>query len=212
MKPNLENAAVKANEVISKYKLRIESTDPLIILKQLPNVYLVSHDAPVCEGANQDAITLVNKTKNGLQFIVIYNSGIDADRLRFALARELGHIILKHDGSSPEEVWAAEADCFAYHFLCPVPLVMRKKVINYRPVRISLSWELKDSIVFDSVDEMKLHIAEEQNRYNRFIGKKETFGADDVEIVKTVENDQRIGWKNCCEIVLNGQKVGYCGE
>ena len=211
MKPNLENAAVKANETISRYNIQIESTDPLAVLKQLKNVYLVSHDAPVTNGANQDAVTLVNKTKDGLQYIVIYNSAIDADRLHFALARELGHIILRHDGSSPEDIWAAEADCFAYHFLCPAPIIMRKKPINYRPVRISLSWEMKDMLVFDSIDEMKSHIVEEQNKFNRFVGKGETFGADDVEI-KSVGHDKRIGWKNCCEIVMNGRTVGYCGE
>ena len=40
-----------------------------------------------------------------------------------ALARELGHIVLGHDGSRPEEVRTAEALCFAQHLLCPRPLL-----------------------------------------------------------------------------------------
>ena len=40
-----------------------------------------------------------------------------------ALARELGHIVLGHDGSKPEDVRMAEAYCFAHHLLCPRPLI-----------------------------------------------------------------------------------------
>ena len=40
-----------------------------------------------------------------------------------SLARELGHIILGHDGSRPEEVRRAEALCFANHLICPRPLL-----------------------------------------------------------------------------------------
>ena len=40
-----------------------------------------------------------------------------------ALAREMGHIVLGHDGTRPEEVRNAEALCFAHHLLCPRPLI-----------------------------------------------------------------------------------------
>ena len=71
---------------------------------------------------------------------------------------------------------------------------------------------MKDSLSFASVEEMKAHIADERNRYNRFMGKNETYNADDIELVRHIDFDERTGWRNCCEIVLNGKKIGYCGE
>ena len=40
-----------------------------------------------------------------------------------SLARELGHIILCHDGSLPEDVRNEEAKAFANHLLCPRPMI-----------------------------------------------------------------------------------------
>ena len=40
-----------------------------------------------------------------------------------ALAREMGHIVLGHDGSRPQDVRNAEALCFAHHLLCPRALI-----------------------------------------------------------------------------------------
>lgn len=209
MNPNLEIAAEKAVETVLRFNLNTRKPDPLPVLEQLNNVYLISHDFPVSSvGGNQDAITLVNKAESGLQFIVMYNRTIDPFALRIALARELGHIILNHDGSTPEEEWSAEANCFAYHFLCPM---IKTKKINYRPLRVSLSWEMKESIVFESIEEMKMHIADEKNRFNRFIGKNRSYNADDVDLVKK-QDDRQIGWKNCYDIVLDGKIIGHCGE
>ena len=43
--------------------------------------------------------------------------------LQRALARELGHIVLGHDGSRPEDVRTEEALVFARHLLCPRPVI-----------------------------------------------------------------------------------------
>ena len=45
---------------------------------------------------------------------------VDASR---ALARELGNVVLEHDGTLPEEIRNEEARAFAHHFLCPRPLI-----------------------------------------------------------------------------------------
>ena len=71
---------------------------------------------------------------------------------------------------------------------------------------------MKDSIAFDSIEEMKAHVADERNRFNRFVGNGKTFAAEDVKIVKNYGQDRWTGWKNSCDIVLNGQTVGHCGE
>lgn len=211
MTPNIDRAAEKAIETILRFDLDTRCPDPMAVLKLLPNVYLVSHDLPTQTiEANQDAVTLVNSTSDGLQFIVIYNAKIDPFKLRFALARELAHVILEHDGSSPADVWSAESACFAYHFLCP--LSVRKPSINYRPIRFCISWEMKDMMTFGSVADMKKHIADERNRINRFIGKDDTCGADDIQLINRVDHDRTTGWKNCFDVVVDGKTIGYCGE
>jgi len=44
---------------------------------------------------------------------VVYNQRMPFDIVRKALARELGHIVLGHDGTRPEEVRNTEAEHFA---------------------------------------------------------------------------------------------------
>ena len=66
-------------------------------------------------------------------FCIVYrDEGIEPNRLRYALFRELGHIFLNHYRDFPEKmgfrrpsdpVLAAEADAFARNLLAPVPLV-----------------------------------------------------------------------------------------
>ena len=72
-----------------------------------------------CGEDNQDAITTVQKcAKGNTRYLITYNQQLPDYQIRKALARELGHIVLGHDGSRPEEVRDDEALCFAYHFLC----------------------------------------------------------------------------------------------
>ena len=64
-----------------------------------------------------DAFTI----RGGEQYVVCYRPGGNSARLNFTLAHELGHILLKHtEDTNTEE---AEANCFASHLLCPVPVV-----------------------------------------------------------------------------------------
>lgn len=203
MIPKLENAASKAVEVLDLGR------DPLTVLRKLSNVFLLPIDFTQDGQANQDAFTLVNKTESGLQYIVIYNLSTPPFRLRTALAKQLGHVVLEHDGNAPEEVWTEEANCFAYHFICQTG---KAKRINFRPLRFCLSWEMKGMIEFDSVEDLKSFVADEQNKFYKFIGKHSNFSSDDVELVKPLDYDRRTGWKNCYDIVLDGKTVGHCGE
>lgn len=121
MKPDLEKAAMKAKE------LKDEGADcPLQILKKLDNVAAASFaDASarygICretlismfDDGNQDAITMY---RNG-SYLVIYNQELPCKVIRHAVARELGHIVMEHDGSRPEDVRMEEANYFAEQFL-----------------------------------------------------------------------------------------------
>ena len=121
MKPDLEKAARKAKE------LKESGADcPLQILKTLKYVGAASFaDASARYGinresllamfddGNQDAIT---RYRNG-SYLVIYNQELPCRIIRHAVARELGHIVMEHDGSRPEDVRMAEAEYFAEQFL-----------------------------------------------------------------------------------------------
>lgn len=121
MKPDFEKAAQKAKE------LKEAGADcPLMILKNLKNVSAVSFaDASarygiereallsMFEHGNQDAITMF---RSGI-YLVIYNQELPCKTIRHAIARELGHIVMDHDGSRPEDVRMEEAEYFAKEFL-----------------------------------------------------------------------------------------------
>ena len=72
---------------------------------------------------NRDAFTSVNIVNGKKQYLVTYNRYLPFHVVQRSLARELGHIVLGHDGSRPEEVRNEEAKCFAHHLLCPRPMI-----------------------------------------------------------------------------------------
>ena len=121
MKPDYAKAEQKARE------LHEAGADcPLQILKKLDNVASVSFaDASARYGIsretliskfdieNQDAITIYRSGS----YLVIYNQELPCKTIRHAVARELGHIVMEHDGSRPEDVRMEEANHFAEVFL-----------------------------------------------------------------------------------------------
>ena len=121
MKPDFEKAAQKAKE------LHESGADcPLMILKSLQNVTAASFaDASIRYGidretlismfdhGNQDAITMFRDGK----YLVIYNQELPCRVIRHAVARELGHIVMDHDGTRPEDIRMQEAEYFAEQFL-----------------------------------------------------------------------------------------------
>ena len=82
--------------------------------------------------SNQDAVTTVFVDGDELKYVVAYNRMLSTGIIGRALARELGHILLGHDGSRPEEVRNEEAKCFAHHLLCPRPLIHLIQATNIR--------------------------------------------------------------------------------
>ena len=202
MNPNYETAAAKAYDTRTQFRL----SDPLQILRQLSNVLVISFsssDMPI----DQDAFTCVD----GNKFIIFYNGSLSPVRLRAALARELGHVILQHDGNDPEEIWDEEATCFAYHFLCPPPSACVE--IKYRPDRATVSLSFKDTRTFPSLHALKEAIAEEQTRYFQFVGRPHiSYTPEDVEIRNLNSEDHFGHWNNYSAVVCGGRSVGYCGE
>ena len=130
--PNYENAAIQATNTLIRYGINTAPVIPLPIFKRTPGVLVLSfaemsgkigidrNNLVTMFGAeNQDAVTSVRMEDGKLRYLVAYNQRLPFYMLQRSLARELGHIVLKHDGSLPEDVRAQEALCFASHLLCP---------------------------------------------------------------------------------------------
>ena len=134
MLPNYERSAIMAMQTLVDNKITTTPIDPLPILKKRKDVLVVSFtelsdlididrtSLVAMFGANQDASTYYVNT-NKIKYIVAYNQRLPFYMLQRGLARELGHIVLGHDGSRPDDVRSAESYCFAHHLLCPRPLI-----------------------------------------------------------------------------------------
>jgi len=145
MTPDYERAATLAAETLIKYGITSAPVDPLPILKRQSNVLVLSFEAMSKElgqdrhcvmdmfgERNQDAITSVHVVNGLPRYLVAYNQLLSNNLVQRALARELGHIILGHDGSRPEDVRNEEARCFAHHLLVPRALVHSIKALGIR--------------------------------------------------------------------------------
>jgi hypothetical protein len=107
------------------------------ILKNYPGVRVMSFthmaDAACIERGdlvplfctNQDAVTFkLGMGINDVNYVVVYNMRLPHEIICRGLARELGHIVLGHDGvTRPQDVRLAEAMCFAHHLLSPRPIL-----------------------------------------------------------------------------------------
>ena len=133
MTPDYNKAATKAAETLIKFGVKAAPISPLPILEQMENVIVTSftdlsdsfgirqQDLIPMFGANVDAVTSTHKEEGSTKYVVAYNNILPFSVIQRALARELGHIVLKHEGTSPEN--EEEALCFSRHLLCPRPLI-----------------------------------------------------------------------------------------
>lgn len=210
IEPNYQRSAEKAAEASARFGACSSPCDLLQIFSMLPNVSVVSISVDSVPGREAwDAFSCVRPHDGGFQYIVIYNRLLSPSVLAFALARELGHVILEHDGLAPERVWMEEAVCFARNLLSSsVPAV----VVYFRPEHQILTMSFKSMQTFDSLDALKRSVAYEQTRRSRFVGRNAVYLPCDVEIRCLDEEDVFGGWKNYSSVVVVGRTVGYCGE
>ena len=125
MTPDYTKAATRAAETLIRFGVRTAPVSPLPILEQMDNVIVTTFSDMDCGrplfGANVDAVTSIHKEGGSAKYIVAYNNILPVSVIQRALAREMGHIVLDHEGTSQEN--AEEALCFARHLLCPRPLI-----------------------------------------------------------------------------------------
>ena len=134
--PDYDTAASAATEALIRCQIAAAPVSPLPILKAQPGVLVVTfmelaemkgldrENAISMIGAGkQDAATIVRDIGGRRRYLVAYNARAPMFVLQQALARELGHILIGHDGTRDAAVRAAEAECFANYLLFPRPLI-----------------------------------------------------------------------------------------
>ena len=145
MTPDYQRAAVMATETLIRFSVGTAPVDPLPMLKRTPGVLVLTFEEMSARTNmarqeilniygcnNQDAVTTVFLDGDDLRYIVAYNRLLPSRIIDLSLARELGHIVLGHDGSRPEEVRQEEARCFAHHLMAPRPLLHAFSAANLR--------------------------------------------------------------------------------
>ena len=136
MTPDFDRAATKAAEILIKYGINSAPIDPVPIFKKAPGFNVVTFTEmsrtlgmdrqdllSSFSSENHDAVSSVQLKDGKKHYLVAYNMRLPQYIVQRALAREMGHIVLGHDGTRPEDVQNAEALCFAHHLLCPRALI-----------------------------------------------------------------------------------------
>lgn len=137
MTPDYNRAAIAAYKILLDNLITETPVAPLPILLNYPGVRVISFTRMADEagiqredliplfGANQDAATFHLVTDiSDVKYVVVYNMRLPYEIIWRGVARELGHIVLQHDGiQRSASVRTAEAMCFAHHLLCPRPVL-----------------------------------------------------------------------------------------
>lgn len=136
MTPDFDRAATAAAEILIKYGISTAPVDPIPIFKKADGFNVVtftemSHMVGVdrqdlissFDASNHDAVSSVYLKNGKKHYLVAYNMRLPQYLVQRALAREMGHIVLGHDGTLPQDVRNAEALCFAHHLICPRALI-----------------------------------------------------------------------------------------
>ena len=178
MKPDFDKAATMAMQTILDNRITETPVDSLSILLRQPGVRVISftkfasqagierHELVPMFGGNQDAATFNLDMIDGVRYVVVYNMRLPFDIVWRGVARELGHIVLGHDGQTrPSDVRLAEAVCFAHHLIAPRPILqMLRESIPLTMNVLTATTGCSD----DCVDELRTipgaHVPAEINR------------------------------------------------
>ena len=183
MKPDFDHAAIKAMEILIEHNITETPIDPMPILKNYPGVRVMSfahmaddagverNDLVPLFSVNQDAVTFhLGMDIEDVTYVVVYNMLLTHESVYRGLARELGHIVLGHDGiTRPKDVRLAEALCFAHHLLSPRPII---RMIQESDMPLTLSAMTNTcGCVEECIDDMReipgVHVPAEMNRQVR---------------------------------------------
>ena len=136
--PDYQKAATCALETLVRFGVDSAPINPIPMILAMPDaVTLVTYSQLSDDiGINRndlirkatfapDAFSSASVIDGKRHYIIAYNKklGENNHSLHCALARELGHVVLGHDGSLPYDVRMEEVRCFHHHLLAPRPLI-----------------------------------------------------------------------------------------
>ena len=180
MKPDFDRAVTAAMQLLIDHRITETPIMPLPILKNYPGVRVISFAKMANEAnmerdelvplfvRNQDAATFkLSMEINGVSYVVAYNLRLPFEIIWRGLARELGHIVLGHDGvTRPYEIRRAEAMCFAHHLLSPRPILRMLQESGF-PLTMNVLSDTTgciDECVEDMAEIPGAHVPAEMNR------------------------------------------------
>lgn len=136
MKPDFDRAATAAAEILIKYGIKSAPVDPIRIIKEADGYNVITFTEwadsikmnrsdliQTFAPENHDAVSSVYMKDGKPHYLIAFNALLPLHLIQRGLAREIGHFVLGHDGTLPQEVCNAEALCFAHHLLCPRALI-----------------------------------------------------------------------------------------
>ena len=176
--PDYDLAATSAMRTLIFHKITETPVNPLPILLSYPGVRVIPYTHMANEAGierhdliplfdNQDAATF-HLTMPGLddvKYVVVYNMRLPFEIIWRGIARELGHIVLGHDGvTRSHEARMAEAVCFAHHLISPRPILRLLQSVPLTMNVLAATTGCSD----ECVDEMQripgAHVPAELNR------------------------------------------------
>lgn len=137
MMPDYDRAAIAAMNLLIENRITETPVKPMPLLINYPGVRVMPFTHMADEAgldredliplfaSNQDAATFHLGTPIAdIKYVVVYNMRLPFEIIWRAVARELGHIVLGHDGQTrTQEVRRSEAMCFAHHLISPRPII-----------------------------------------------------------------------------------------
>ena len=139
--PDYDRAASAAMQLLIDHQVKETPINPMPIMLNYPGVRVMPYASVASEAGidrkdliylfgGQDASTFYldpKKTDPSLEnvrYVVIYNMYMPTEIMWRGIARELGHIVLGHDGATRSNAARmAEAKCFAHHLISPRPIL-----------------------------------------------------------------------------------------
>ena len=177
--PNLDRAAAAAMQLLIDNSITETPINPSPILLNYPGVRVLPYTKMASDAGmdrkdlvpifgNQDAATfrLNMPGLDDVKYVVVYNMRLPFEIIWRGIARELGHIVLDHDGvTRPQSVRMAEAVCFAHHLISPRPVL---RLLQAEGVPITMNVLANTTGCSDAcVDEMQtipgVHVSAELN-------------------------------------------------
>ena len=136
-RPDYDRAAAAAMQLLIDHQVKETPINPLPILLNLPGVRVLPYTKMASDAGidrkelipifgNVDAATfhLDLPGMDDVKYVVVYNMRLPLEIVWRAVARELGHIVLGHDGVTRSmEARMQEAICFAHHLTSPRPVL-----------------------------------------------------------------------------------------